>query len=589
MPSTSKSARSRFSSPLHLSSSPASHNKGVTTDGQRKFLQRWLEPPVQNKASFQEAGLMRGGVVENMAPLGTLPKHAKKQQTPVGGEGSPAPTPAPTVRKIVLKKPATAARVSPVEEAVAVPTIESPGKEEPFSPTRPVYPINGMDDEDDDDYTPVPKKGAKSRRSSVGPVAAAAANAGGGAARTGRPSRRSNAALAKSSSPSTHSHPTHELAASTSDLSDLPTKSPSIQTQTTIGQTAQRLDRASQAHQLVPKSEIFPGHEPDIADMPRKREPNPFTDDLAPFKAPASVQREPENKEAVDKIVDVAIQEALAHHRYPTAYALQIIYDQYHLDPHFVSMFEDVFHQRADIEALAEFNRLLEAHKRDGKFGDKAFYYWVVTPGTWNKVKPPAPQPAPYSALLTMDLTPAKTRTKAEDFEPDQHIHKKLKIDDQSDEKPDLDDQGDVEMDDALSFATQGGVPATTGDRMPDRDTTPTPVSNLQIPNGVDFTLLYFSPSFSTSWGFGRNYLDQPTPLVRNPHLQAASPSRVLEPSLPLSRRRKADTIWHTRQQRCLLDQQQHRRQLDCRVDEVSLPWRMESRQQTAPAMSPAD
>ena len=48
-------------------------------------MQRWLEPPVQVKASYQEAGLMRHGVVEGMAPLGTMPKVGifKKAAAPV--------------------------------------------------------------------------------------------------------------------------------------------------------------------------------------------------------------------------------------------------------------------------------------------------------------------------------------------------------------------------------------------------------------------------------------------------------------------------------------------------------------------------
>ena len=37
-------------------------------------MQKWLEPPVQNKASFQEVGLARAGVVEHMLPLGTVPR-----------------------------------------------------------------------------------------------------------------------------------------------------------------------------------------------------------------------------------------------------------------------------------------------------------------------------------------------------------------------------------------------------------------------------------------------------------------------------------------------------------------------------------
>ncbi|KAK9781894.1 hypothetical protein SCAR479_01765 [Seiridium cardinale] len=403
MPSTSKSARSRFSSPLHLSSSPSSHNKGATTDGQRKFLQRWLEPPVQNKASFQEAGLVRTGVVENMVPLGTLPRQAKKH-TPVGGEATPAPGPA--VKKIVLKK-STAASAAPVEEGTQQPvaTIESPGRQS-SSPTRPVFPINGLDDEDDDDYMPVPKKSTKGRRSSAGP----GANAGsrrGSATRPVRVGRRSTAAVQKSSSPSPFTQPSTTETGLHSSVSTQP--APPSQSERSSFQTPQ-------PHQALREPEPVAESEPDSIGMPT-------------FKAPVSVQREPENKELVDKIVEVAVEEALRYFRYPTAYALRNLYDENHANPHFVSMFEDVFHQRADIDALTEFNRLITARKRDGKLEDKGFHYWVPPPTNTQHFTPQKPRPAPYTALLTMDITPAKNKRQSVDY--DQHVHKKLKLEDQ--------------------------------------------------------------------------------------------------------------------------------------------------------------
>ncbi|KAI0128875.1 hypothetical protein BJ170DRAFT_682661 [Xylariales sp. AK1849] len=347
MPSNSKPARSRFSSPLHLSSSPSGHNRGLTTDGQRGFMQRWLEPPIQNKASYQEAGLVKHGVVENMAPLGTLPKAVKKQPPVATTEG----TPAPSVKRIVFKK--SAARATPNEQATPQPpiaTVESTGMEAAdlvlVSPTRPGFPVGGIDDDEDEDY--MPRKTTKARRSSQ--------------STNPRPVRSGRRSTARPKSPTPHP-PAHTPTA------------------------------------------------PQEEDMP-----------LVRFKAPASVHREPENKELADRIVEEAVEEALIHHRYPTAWALRLLYDENSSDPHFVSMIEDVFHQRADIETLQEFNRLISARKREGKREDKGCYYFV--PADNGNVTPQQPKAAPYSSLLTMDITPAKN--KADDL--DRHVNKKIKL-----------------------------------------------------------------------------------------------------------------------------------------------------------------
>ncbi|KAK0748571.1 hypothetical protein B0T21DRAFT_380369 [Apiosordaria backusii] len=90
--SNTRASRSRFSSP-QVTAPESSTKQAPTAAAQGKegkknnFLERWLEPPVQNKPSYQEAGLVRQGVFDNMAPLGTMPK--------LGPAVPSTPTPAP--------------------------------------------------------------------------------------------------------------------------------------------------------------------------------------------------------------------------------------------------------------------------------------------------------------------------------------------------------------------------------------------------------------------------------------------------------------------------------------------------------------
>ncbi|KAI0011785.1 hypothetical protein F4779DRAFT_157219 [Xylariaceae sp. FL0662B] len=339
MSSHSKTARTRFSSPLHLSSSPSGHNRGLTSEGQRTFLQRWLEPPVQNKASFQEAGLMRGGVVENMAPLGTLPKTAMHKKSPINGETS---TPTPKTRIVLKKSSATPAIPSepasvraptpaPVSVSASAATMAAmqesldaePAEAAPLSPlSRPVLHLPAMDDGEDDDY--VPKK-SKARRSSH-----------------------------INSAPSSNTR-RHSNRRKSARLSPTPV-------------------RSSPVHSS------------------------------SPFHAtPSTLIREPEDKDLADKVVELAVDEALRHYRYPTAWALRLLYDENSSDPHFVSMIEDIYFQRADSDTLQEFNRLIHEKKKDGKKDNKGCYYFVPPP-TGSRFTPHKPRPAPYADLIKIKM-----------------------------------------------------------------------------------------------------------------------------------------------------------------------------------------
>lgn len=290
---------------------------------------------------------MRTGVVETMAPLGTLPKAAMLKKPGMAIEGSPGPA----VKRIVLKKSVARDTSVKVEESTPQPATAADWPEGdaadigPTSPTQPIFPVNGLDDKEDEDY--MPKKKPRARRSSTN-------NA------LGRPIRSGRRSSARPKSPAAASVPS-------------PTQS-----------------RASPVRFHPPS---------------------------------AATAREPEDKDFADRVVESAVDEALRHYRYPTAWALRLLYDENSSDPHFVSMIEDIYFQRADIETLQEFHRLVNDKKKDGKKDNKGCYYFVP-PATNTRFTPHKPKPAPYSELLTMDLTPAKGSS----IDEDGHVSKKPKL-----------------------------------------------------------------------------------------------------------------------------------------------------------------
>lgn len=300
-------------------------------------MQRWLEPPVQVKASYQDAGLMRGGVVENMAPLGTLPKPAVVRKPPVpgteGGSGS-------TVKRIIFKKAAPSEDTPPsAEESPAWEPVDAG-----LTPTsRLSFPVPALDDEEDEDYVP---KITRARRSA-----------------------QNNRAV-----------------------------------QSNAQHTVTRARRKSSARPSSPPIHTF--------------------SDSVHFQAPRSVAaREPEDKDLADRVVEEAVDEALRHYRYPTAWALRLLYDENQSDPQFVSMIEDIYHQRADSETQKAFSRLMSEKKREGKKDNKGCYYFVP-PSTNSRFTPRKPKPAPYRDLLKMSTSGDKD----DSDKADRHVSKRRKI-----------------------------------------------------------------------------------------------------------------------------------------------------------------
>ncbi|RYP09517.1 hypothetical protein DL765_008411 [Monosporascus sp. GIB2] len=392
MTSNPKPTRSRYSSPLQLSSSPSGHNRGSGAHHEERILmRRWLEPPVQNKASYQEAGLMKAGVVENMAPLGTLPKPAaaKKSAMPGADHGNGAAPPA--VKRIVLKKPLSAA-AAPVpvvaaaaEESTPPPHMSGafPEADDPdammLSPSsRPFFSLPVMDDGEDEDY--VPKKTSKTGRTPL----------------------------------------------TTKDRS-LPHSPNNVNVDANSATTRRQSSRRKSARPSPPPPA-----------SPVEAAPSPFH---AP---PSTLNRQPQDKDLADKVVEFAVEEALAHYRYPTAWALRLLYDENSNDPQFVSMIEDIYYQKADSETLREFNRLISEKKRDGKKENKGCYYFVP-PSTGNRFTPRKPKPAPYATLVSMDLSTFKEVAP----DADGRATKKIKLEKSNDALPRPDagigpDAGDV-------------------------------------------------------------------------------------------------------------------------------------------------
>jgi hypothetical protein len=108
---------------------------------------------------------------------------------------------------------------------------------------------------------------------------------------------------------------------------------------------------------------------------------------------------DPEVKEFTDKVVDAAVDEALQHCRFPTAYALRTLYDERSAEPAFVAMIEDVFSQTADADTVSEFASLLEERKRQGKKDDLGACYFAPTSSS-KRNTPRKPKPAPYAKML---------------------------------------------------------------------------------------------------------------------------------------------------------------------------------------------
>ncbi|KAK3322168.1 hypothetical protein B0H66DRAFT_192771 [Apodospora peruviana] len=334
-----RATRSRYSSPQLTpnghgngesgKAAPGS-GSGAAVDAQRSFLQRWLEPPVQIKASFQDAGLVRHGVVENMAPLGTMPKAGTFKMTAHAAPSPAAPVahPAaleqvrPPTKKIILKRPAPSTPTPAPVVAPAAPEEDETEEEE--------YHSTDAGEEYDGEGTPAPVSGL-SRRS--------LASRGG--------DRDEEWATSKPS-------PSYKSASGRS------------------------MSRASI------------GNYAPIGSLPHAGSGN--------------TSRFSEGRELCDRAVESAVDEALANFRYPTAWALRTLYDENFENDKIINMVERVFNQTADQDTLREFAKLISEKKKEGKKGNKGYYYFEGDEPN-GRGTPRPPNPAPYGSLVKFDTS----------------------------------------------------------------------------------------------------------------------------------------------------------------------------------------
>ncbi|KAK4238940.1 hypothetical protein C8A03DRAFT_14636 [Achaetomium macrosporum] len=332
--SHTRATRSRFSSP-QISTNGATDSSSRTqgsgngggangTERQKTFMQQWLEPAVQVKASYQDAGFVRHGLFENMAPLGTMPK--------VGVFKKTAPPPAkapeqPQVRKIVLKQKPAVPPPPPVEE-------ETVGDETEDADS---VSTDEIEDQEVEEHHEAAKGSATTKDHK---------------ARTALATQRRRRSVAS---------------VETED-EDWAPAAPAQK-----GTRRRSLSRASSQWLQQRTGSAGAG-------------------------APQA-----DRKAFVDKVVEVAVDEALAHFRYPTAWALRTLYDENSSNEEFLDMVEKVFLQTANADTLEEFARLLQARKREGRKKDQACSYFVPPSNNSRSVQPP--KRAPYGSLVKFDLT----------------------------------------------------------------------------------------------------------------------------------------------------------------------------------------
>jgi hypothetical protein len=374
--SNTRATRSRYSSPAQSQNTKwnglLDASKGAT-EGSRAFMQRWLEPTVQSKASFEDDGLVRYGVVENMAPLGSLPKPKKTGSETTSGvkriilrpSGASA---AKNAAQVASSDPVMDVDVGADAEAEVEAHIEITARAADSSPPLMALPPTpprrvsivlkdaaaAADDENDEDYDPSRPKRRQSGRASLG-----------------RRARRSSAGRRSS----IVTKPTTKEAKEVNERKEPETE---IKADTTTPEIVSKEVEAPE--EAVEEKEV---------------------EETVPAEATihAAEPVEPEDKEFTDKVVEAAVEEALKHYRYPTAWALRTLYDEKSGDPGFIAMLEDIFNQTADEATMRKFSKQMEKKKREGKKDNQGCYYFIP-PTTNSRFTPHKPKAAPYGKLL---------------------------------------------------------------------------------------------------------------------------------------------------------------------------------------------
>lgn len=275
----------------------------------------WTEPALAApRASFQEAGHFRHSIVQNMMPLGVGPP-AKVLKALAKGDSERAKslvnsvvsTPEPAQETAT---PEEAPEGAPEEAEVPEESVDSaPLAEEERVPSAEI--VNPVASVEADDADPPPQQASPS---SPPP-------------------------------PSDKPENTDEHMESLSRVSDGPHRAWVDALSSPNAASQERVEQPDEAH-----ATRYPRY---LSETP---EPALGPDGLAIT-----------NLALTDRVIEVAVQEALDDKRWPTAYALRLLWDEHRTDPDMVRMFDAVYYGWHTKEQVTKFQKMMREKKKEGR------------------------------------------------------------------------------------------------------------------------------------------------------------------------------------------------------------------------------
>ena len=352
---------------------PLEANRSSGNEASRAFMRRWMEPAVQNKASYEEAGLGRYGVLENMQPLRVAAQGVREEGRRAGGRR-------PRAQDHLRASGSGGRRENSAGGA------EAHRHGEATQLGRSSVPQGSSSGQSPAIITPSPPLSSPSLSPTISPSRRSPHH---------QPPLSSTSSLRKSASKTSSSRDSNEKEPSLPDLAPQPSArrsiamkdadddyQPKVSTKraaaTRSPVTRRSLTRASEGRQSLPRSDATGANASEGGDEPGDAE---------------------KTQQVVGKVVNEAVKTAM-HRRYPSAFALRTLYAENTSDPRVMSMFEDVFLQRADADTIDQFTALVTEKKRQGARNEVAYGNWLRTETLGPKKQP---VPAPYGHLLKQD------------------------------------------------------------------------------------------------------------------------------------------------------------------------------------------
>ncbi|KAI0997182.1 hypothetical protein K3495_g11004 [Podosphaera aphanis] len=250
------------------------------------------------------------------------------------------------------------------------------------------------------------------------------------------------------------------------------------------------------------------------------------------------------NLAQTDRVVELAVQDAVDRKRWPTAYALRTLYDDNRGDISFIRLLEAVYYRYATEKDLDEFERLLKPKKHEGRKNRTAEFYFhgdgsdtASRRPIYSAIKalnPPAPAyVTPYTSLTTNKLKSSPTDPpeskgaspsamnliKTQPPEPE-HVHKKPRKNyNQSNEI--------IELNNAFSTNVSGAIspPQVDGEEIQQSKSRSNSISSSSSLSSVDVSLIgevtVLSARPASNHGLARLGLSGSQPVFVSPYASA--------------------------------------------------------------------